>query len=116
MSRLAPPQAVVEQLAALFRRNGYVRRQDPRRRARDGYWGYKKGDEVRLVANSAAELRRIRMLLRRAGFTPGRPFAKGRQWRLPLYGREVVARFLALIEGTRAETAAAPNGGSGAGS
>jgi hypothetical protein len=88
---------VVEQLGAFFRRNGYVRRQSADRLAAEGYEAYKKGDEVRLVADSKAELRAIRRLLRAAGFTPGRPFPKANQWRQPVYGRAAVARFLALI-------------------
>lgn len=88
----------VTRLAELFRRNGYVRRLNAERRDAEGYWGYKKGDEVRLVANSLAELAEIRQLLRAAGFKPGRPFRKARQYRQPLYGRAQVARFLALVE------------------
>lgn len=85
-------------LAAIFQRNGYVRRPNPRRRAAAPR-AYKKGYEVRLVADTVADLRVIQRLLRAAGFKPGRPFAKARQWRQPLYGREAVARFLALVEG-----------------
>lgn len=85
-------------LAAFFDRNGYTRLQDTRRKRREGYRAYKKGDEVRLVAGSQRELALIRRLLRRAGFRLGRPFRKGRQYRQPVYGREAVARFLALIE------------------
>lgn len=91
------PQSVVSALAASFRRNGYVRRQNPDRLARDGSQVYKKGDEVRLVTETAAELREVRQLLRRAGFRPGRAFTKGRKWRQPVYGRAEVARFLDLI-------------------
>ena len=87
----------VRRLAALFRRNGYVRRQNPSRLRAEGYWAYKKGDEVRLVADDLAELAEIRRLLRAAGFKFGRPFAKSRQYRQPLYGREQVAHFLALV-------------------
>ena len=81
----------------LFHRNGYVRRPNPERLAEQGAQKYKKGIEVRLVANSQAELRTIRRLLRQAGFVSGRPFAKARQWRQPIYGRAAVARFLALV-------------------
>ena len=98
MAKDAPSAEVVEQLAVFFRRNGYVRRPNPDRLAAEGYKGYKKGDEVRLVADSRAELRAIRRLLRAAGFDPGRPFAKARQWRQPLYGRNAVSRFLALVD------------------
>lgn len=91
-------QAVVQQLRAFFRRNGYIRRQNPQRLATAEYRTYKKGDEVRLVAESYAELRTIRRLLKLAGFKPGRPFRKGNQWRQPVYGRQAVAEFLALID------------------
>ena len=92
----APAEAVA-QLARWFRSSGYVRRQDPQRLAEKGYMGYKKGDEVRLVADSLAQLRLLRRLLRQAGFNPGRPFVHSNQWRQPLYGRHNVTRFLALV-------------------
>lgn len=96
--------AAISQLAVLFDRNGYVRRQNPARRKADGCMSYKKGDEVRLVANTPSERSRILQLLRTAGFKPGRPFVKdqrGRQYRVPLYGREQVARFLGTIKETK---------------
>jgi hypothetical protein len=93
---MPPNDPIAVQLGNFFRRNGYFRRLDPVRRMREGQL-YKKGAEVRLVANSARELRRIRRLLRQAGFRPARPFRKGRQWRQPLYGVEAIRRFLALI-------------------
>jgi hypothetical protein len=89
---------VAARLAALFHRNGYVRRQNARRLRAEGSWGYKKGDEVRLVADSLAELAEVRRLLRAAGFKPGRPFRKARQYRQPIYGRAQVARFLTLVD------------------
>jgi len=84
-------------LARAFRLRGYVRRQDKRRLTREGYMRYKKGDEVRLMANSAAEVMLLQRLLRRAGFKPGRAFSKGRQYRQPIYGREQVRRFLEMV-------------------
>jgi hypothetical protein len=95
-----PPAKVVKSLAAYFRRNGYVRRLNPLRRKREGQ-GYKKGDEVRLVAESYDELRAIRGLLRQAGFKVARPFRKARQWRQPVYGIDEVARFLKLVRRRR---------------
>jgi len=86
------------QLARAFRLRGYVRRQDKRRLTREGYMRYKKGDEVRLMANSAAEVMLLQRLLRRAGFKPGRAFAKGRQYRQPIYGREQVRQFLEMVD------------------
>ena len=96
MAKVTPSRQVVEQLAALFRRNGYVRWPNLLRRAATPR-EYKKGYEVRLVADSVAELRAIRRLLRAAGFFPGRSFPKSRQWRQPMYGRDDVARFLKLV-------------------
>ena len=97
MSEVTPAPEVVAQLAAVFHRNGYVRWPNWDRRASDGYVGYKKGYEVRLVASSTDELAAIRVLLARAGFRLARPFTKARQWRQPVYGRPAVARFLHLI-------------------
>lgn len=96
MTEVAPAPEVVERLAELFRRNGYIRSADPVRQLVDGQ-SYKKGAEVRLVAESKAELAEIRRLLKRAGFKRSRPFAKARQWRQPIYGVAEVARFLRLI-------------------
>ena len=86
-----------QRLAELFRRNGYTRRQNQARLAEEGYLGYKKGYEVRLTAESRVELKTIRRLLREAGFRAGRPFAKGRRFRQPVYGREAVRRFLGMV-------------------
>jgi hypothetical protein len=83
-------------LSFFFHRNGYVRRQNAKRLKKEGR-KYKKGDEIRLVAESYAELRTIRRLLREADFKPGRPFRKDNQYRQPVYGRREVARFLALV-------------------
>lgn len=96
MNQPKPPRTVVRQLAAYFHRNGYVRTINPERR-KEGWKVYKKGAEVRLVAESKGELAEIRRLLRQAGFKRARPFAKGNQWRQPVYGVAEVARFLSLI-------------------
>lgn len=100
MKQIAPLPQVIKRLAAYFHRNGYIRRLDAIRRLTDGQL-YKKGAEVRLVAESKSELAEIRRLLRRAGFRTARPFAKGQQWRQPLYGVAEVARFLDLVGSKR---------------
>ena len=79
-----------------FQRNGYVRRTNAVRRKSEGHL-YKKGAEVRLVAETEAELTDIRDLLVRAGFKVARPFEKAQHWRQPIYGVAAVARFLALV-------------------
>ena len=86
------------ELSAFFLRNGYVRRQDPKRYKAQGYRLYKKGFEIRLMANSRTELRQIRSLLRALGFKPGRPFAKNSRMCQPVYGREALADFLRMVE------------------
>lgn len=91
------PTTAASRLAKIFQRNGYVRMQDPQRIADEGWGQYKKGEEVRLAASSAHELEQIRRLLRQAGFKPGCPFVKGKQYRQPIYGREAVARFLEMV-------------------
>ena len=95
-AEVTPPALAVAYLAAYFRRNGYVRlpNQDRRHAASRTY---KKGYEVRLVANSETELAIIRHLLRAVGFEPGRAFVHASQWRQPVYGRQAVAHFLVLI-------------------
>lgn len=96
MADVSPTPDVVNRLAAFFHRNGYVRQMDAARRTEEGQL-YKKGAEVRLVADSAAELAEIRRLLKQAGFKRARPFVKARQWRQPVYGVAEVARFLSLV-------------------
>lgn len=93
---VVPSSEVIKRLSAFFHRNGYVRRTNPvRRKVKGGL--YKKGAEVRLVADSKAELAEIRRLLKAAGFKRARPFAKDQQWRQPIYGVAEVARFLSLV-------------------
>ncbi len=96
MAEVAPDPEVVKRLKMFFHRNGYIRRVNAVRLKVEGRL-YKKGAEVRLVAESAAELAEIRRLLKRAGFKLARPFAKARQWRQPVYGVAEVARFLSLV-------------------
>ena len=109
MAENAATAAGVEQLTAFFRRNGYVRRQNSDRLGAEGYRSYKKGDEVRLIAESVVELRLLRRLLKVAKFTPGRPYAKARQWCQPIYGRRAVARFLILVGEPDAQPRVAPS-------
>jgi len=105
------PTTSVE-LTALFRRNGCVRRHDATRYAKHGCMKYKKGDEIRLVANGDAERVRILCLLKRAGFKAGRTFRKSKERKqicIPIYGREQVARFLKMAEETEmCQPSAAP--------
>jgi len=90
-------KTAIRALAAHFHRRGYIRRQNRRRLSREGYLGYKKGDEVRLIASSTEELEQIRRLLKSTGFKPGRPFRKAAGFCQPVYGREAVARFQQLV-------------------
>lgn len=91
-------QDAVRGLLRLFRRNGYLRRQNLRRYRAEGYQRYKKGNEIRLVANSKEELTVIRKWLTQAGFKLARPFAKDAQFRQPIYGKEYVRTFLEMLK------------------
>jgi hypothetical protein len=77
------------ELAAVFARCGYIRRFDADGRVRDGQ-SYKKGNEVRFVVASPAELRAVRVLLLAVGLRPGRAFQKHRRLVQPLYGLAAV--------------------------
>lgn len=88
---------VVDELRRLYRRNGYVRWPIGERMEEEDSRSYRKGYEVRLVANSPDELDHIQGLLREAGFRVAKPFRKGRQHRQPVYGYRQVSRFLTLM-------------------
>jgi hypothetical protein len=92
-----PSAAVTDRLAFFYHRNGYIRRRILKTRSADGRTARRPADELRLTARSAEEIHTIRGLLKRAGFTPGREWAKKRQYRIPVYGRRAVDRFLALL-------------------
>ena len=94
MAEPGVPADVAEQLAAAFRRGGYVRWPVP---VGPRAGGYGQGYEARLIASSPAELEAIRVLLAAAGFALARPFAKGRRWRQPVYGRDAVERLLRVV-------------------
>lgn len=91
-----PRRRTAKELARFFKKGGCVRFQNEAR-LREGSQSYKKGDEVRIMADSQEDLHSIRALLMDAGFVPGRPFIKGRRFCQPVYGREAVTRFLVLI-------------------
>ena len=91
------PAKSLARLRELFGRNGYILRQDPDRVV-TGQRVYKKGDEVRMVAENRTELTEIRRLLKQAGFKMGRPFTKGAQFRQPIYGRDQTDRFAKLMK------------------
>lgn len=98
MAAVRIPKSVAKQLAEFFHRNGYVRQVNIERRVELTAQVYKKGDEVRLVANSLDELAVIQQLLSAAKFKFGNAFQKRQQYRQPIYGRAEVARFLSMVE------------------
>lgn len=84
------PNAV---LVWYFQRNGCVRVVDEERRQKLGQ-KYKKGYEVRLVANSEDELQEIQRLISKAGFWLAKPYRKRSQIVQPIYGKATVDWFL----------------------
>lgn len=101
MSDPKVPRIVADELAGAFSRNGYVRQQDAKRLRAEGYDGYKKGDEIRLIADNKRQLSALRRTLQEAAFSPGKPFEKGKRWCQPIYGREAVSRFLRVVGARR---------------
>lgn len=89
------PSSTARQLAAWFDAHGWVQSppKKPKGKAADSRHGY----EVRLTA-SPREVPGLVRMLKQAGFKPGKPHAKGNRLRVPLYGREQVARFKAMIK------------------
>ena len=87
----------VRLLVELFERNGCVRTPDfkKRKRLRERY---KKGYEIRFIANTKSELRLVRRLLRRLHLKPGRPHVKRTQFVQPVYGKATVQRLVTFLE------------------
>jgi hypothetical protein len=93
---LTKGEAIAE-LTTRFNQNGYIRRQNTARLNEVGAQIYKKGYEVRLTAHTEKELAHIQDLLAFLGFTIAKPFGKAKHFRQPIYGREQVNQFFALI-------------------
>jgi hypothetical protein len=97
-------KTALSQLNDAFLRNGYWRgKPDPRRKP-----GTHRGYEARFSAGSAAERDAILRLLRAAGIKPGRPFAKGPSWRVPVYGKAQVQVLLDAFRRLRETGTRAP--------
>jgi hypothetical protein len=77
-------RAALRELARYFAANGYYRGRPARQGTHRGY-------ECRLAARDKEERDVIVDLLKRAGIPAGKPFAKGKQWRIPVYGKEVLS-------------------------
>lgn len=84
-------------LIEYFKQKGYFRLPDEERKRELGK-KYKKGYEIRFVAKTNEELKELRELIVDAGFKPGKPFRKGRQFVQPIYGKKAFERFLHLIK------------------
>jgi hypothetical protein len=86
------------QLRRKFRTQGiYFRQPNLERRRNEGQL-YKKGYEVRIPLQSDVELRETQNTLTHLSFSTGKPFKKGSQYILPIYGRDQVARFVKLFK------------------
>jgi hypothetical protein len=80
-------------LKEVFLRNGYLRIKDSSRVEEAKTQKYKKGYEVRLVAQDEAELARIRVAIVSLSLYLAKPFLKGKQMVQPIYGEEVTRKF-----------------------
>lgn len=59
---------------------------------------YKRGYEARFVVKTEEDLAGIQQLLHRAGIQYGKPYAKGRQFVQPVYGRQQLEWLLAVMQ------------------
>ncbi len=91
------PSRVIDELRVRFQQHGCFRAPDLQRRKNDSR-GYKKGYEVRLVAQDRKDLARLRRLLKAAGFKAGKAYPKHSQLIQPVYGRDALLRFRSLID------------------
>jgi len=85
------------QLRYYFCCNGCFRAPNIARRKREGCRNYKKGYEIRFVADNKEELQKIRSLLRKAGFKTGKPYSKRSQIVQPIYGKNFYEEFRKFI-------------------
>ncbi len=87
--RTAKPGRVSGKVVRLFKQCGYLRtppdaKQNGHPRA-SGHRGY----EVRFMAHSRDECHKIVQLLKANHIETGKPFNKGQQWRVPVYGHDL---------------------------
>lgn len=94
--RLKTKNSIEDQLVKYFNSNGYFRIPDENLRKIKGQ-DYKKGYEVRLVANDEKELSNINFLLIKAGFKVGKSFQKNNKFVQPIYGKDAVEKFQSLL-------------------
>lgn len=75
----------------LFKQCGYLR--TPPKSPENGNVreGGHRGYEVRFMAHSRQECHKIVALLKECHIPYGKPFNKGQQWRIPVYGRGIFA-------------------------
>ena len=91
-SKQTPREAATE-LRRRFAERGYIRLPDLERREEEGSQTYRKGYEVRLPCDTKTETLRVARLLRIVGLKPGKPFAKGSGFAVPIYGQPAVEWF-----------------------
>lgn len=84
-------------LKQIFDRNGYYRIPDEDLR-QEKKAAYKKGYEIRFVAQNYKEYLEIRKLLKALGFLPGKAFLKGAQRVIPVYGKDNYFAFRELMK------------------
>jgi len=90
-------QKPIKIISRCLHSNAYMRLPNEERRKTDKQ-KYKKGYEIRFVAKSDPEHREIADALKECGFNPGKPFKKGTQIIVPLYGREALIKLKELLE------------------
>ena len=89
--RTAKAVRVPAKVMRLFKQCGYLRTPPADRQNGHAPEGGHRGYEVRFMAHSRDECQKIVHVLKACRIETGKPFNKGHQWRIPVYGREVFA-------------------------
>lgn len=86
-------EAAVLTLGLYFSLSGHVRKPKPHRVRDEGWETYKKGWEIRFRLRPD-DLDFVRSLISRAGYRPGRPYAKRSRVIQPVYGSGATRKVL----------------------
>jgi len=96
-TKVTKEQRYKMELVQFYHRNGYLR-QPNEARFEEGSQVYKKGYEIRFVANSEEEKVYISSLLEKTGFKHGKIYPKWKTFVLPVYGYDAMARFHEIMD------------------
>ncbi len=92
-SATASPRSIIR---AAYARSGWIQSPPDPKMRRKKKAKYRRGYEARLSV-PPADLARVLRSLKALGFSPGSHYEKANCIRIPIYGKEQVARFVELV-------------------